>query len=380
VDLKLLLKRGALLAAANWPIVAFQFGARTAFQVLLVIPLAGAAILVALLLGGDLARLLRGDTRERFAAITNALASEPVALAVFVAVFGLVLLAGSALMFLVKGGTVTVLHAANDRAGRVELEPITAESMHPAAQFTLPRFTEGCARLFKRYMALGLMLMLVYVLTAAAYLALAVVAYRAAAAPALLVAWTAVATVAAGVLVVWITVVNLIYLLLQIAMAVEDIGTAAAARAVWRFVRAEYRELGGVFLVTLAMVVAATVASALAWSGVGLVAFVPLVGLAVIPLQLAALLVRGLVFEYIGLTALAAYLTLYRRHLPGALGVRDGQMSASSGLPLFRPTGTRAGLTSEAHIHRHGVSSVAGSSGERVTWGEPHSAAAPEAR
>jgi hypothetical protein len=40
------------------------------------------------------------------------------------------------------------------------------------------------------------------------------------------------------------------------------------------------------------MVVAAWLASALAWSGVGLVAFVPLVGLAVFPLQIAALLVR----------------------------------------------------------------------------------------
>jgi hypothetical protein len=35
------------------------------------------------------------------------------------------------------------------------------------------------------------------------------------------------------------------------------------------------------------------------------------VGLAVFPLQMAALLLRGLVFEYIGLTALGAYLTLY---------------------------------------------------------------------
>jgi hypothetical protein len=33
----------------------------------------------------------------------------------------------------------------------------------------------------------------------------------------------------------------------------------------------------------------------------------------VFPLQIAALLLRGLVFEYLGLTALGAYLTLYRR-------------------------------------------------------------------
>ena len=62
-------------------------------------------------------------------------------------------------------------------------------------------------------------------------------------------------------------------------------------RAVARFIRAEFLELGGVFLVVFAMVIAATLASALAWSGVGLIAFVPLVGLAVFPLQIAALLV-----------------------------------------------------------------------------------------
>ena len=62
------------------------------------------------------------------------------------------------------------------------------------------------------------------------------------------------------------------------------------------------------------MVIAATLASALAWSGVGLIAFVPLVGLAVLPLQLAALMLRGLAFEYLGLTALGAYLTIYQAY------------------------------------------------------------------
>ena len=46
-----------------------------------------------------------------------------------------------------------------------------------------------------------------------------------------------------------------------------------------------------------------------------MIAFVPLVGLAVFPLQLAALLLRGIVFEFIGLGALAAYAALYHRHL-----------------------------------------------------------------
>ena len=41
----------------------------------------------------------------------------------------------------------------------------------------------------------------------------------------------------------------------------------------------------------------------------------PLVGLAVLPLQIAAWLVRGIVFQYLALTALGAYLTQYRHYL-----------------------------------------------------------------
>src|SRR2546427_9766588 len=95
-------------------------------------------------------------------------------------------------------------------------------------------------------------------------------------------------------------------------MAIEGVGLGAGCRATARFIRAEFRDLASVFLVVVVLVAAATLASALAWSGVGLIAFVPLVGLAVFPLQIAAFLVRGLAFEYLGLTALGAYLTLYQ--------------------------------------------------------------------
>jgi hypothetical protein len=335
LDLKLLLKRGALLTAANWPTVGFQWAARTAFQIILILPLVGAAVLVALLLGGDVVSLLEGDTLERFASIVTALRSQPAAAVAFVVIFGIVLLVASAVQFLVKGGTVTILHVADAQAGAIEAEAITADSIRSASQFTFERFMDGCARLFRRYLVLGLVLMLVYVLSASAFIAFVFVAYRAAEAPALVVVWTVAAGVAAVLLVVWITAVNLVYLLLQIAMAVEDVGLAAASRIVGRFVRVEFRELGGVFLVTLAMVVAATIASALAWSGVGLVAFVPLVGLAVIPLQLAALLIRALVFEYISLTAIGAYLTLYRRHVlsdvPHVSPQELGEVSSAAG-------------------------------------------------
>jgi hypothetical protein len=87
--------------------------------------------------------------------------------------------------------------------------------------------------------------------------------------------------------------------------------------------------LVGVFGVVRALVVAAMLASALAWSGVGLIAFVPLVGLAVFPLQIAALLVRGLVFEYLGLTALGAYVTLYVGHAARREAVGGARVAAA---------------------------------------------------
>jgi len=311
LDLKLLLKRGALVAAANWPAVAIQFVAETTFQVLLAVPIVGAAILVAVLLGGDLAELLQGSLREIFTTIASTLMSEPVALVSFMTAFSIVLVGGSMLMFLVKGGTIDVLLAANGAAGPIEREPIGLETFRDAARFTLPRFTNGCARLFGRYLALGVALMLVYAVSIAAYLAFVVYGYRAAGDRVLVIGWTFIAALATGVLIAWITLMNSVYLLLQIAIAVDDVGVAEACRATAHFVGAQFRNLAGVFVVVLALVIAATFASALAWSGVGLIAFVPLVGLAVFPLQIAALLLRGLVFEYIGLTAVGAYVTLY---------------------------------------------------------------------
>lgn len=314
MDLKLLLKRGALLAASNWPAVAIQFVAATTFQVLLAVPLVGAAILVAVLLGADIADLVQGNVREIFTTIASTLLSEPIALVAFVAAFSVVLLGGSVLMFLVKGGTVEVLLAANAAAGPIERQPLSIEMFRIASRFSLARYMAGCERLFRPYLALGLTLMLVYALSAASYLAFVAYGYRTVPGPALVLGWTFVVALSAGLLVAWITVINWLYLLMQIAIAAEGVGMLQAFPFVARFIRAEFRQVAAVFVVVLVLVIAATFASALAWSGLGLIAFVPLVGLAVFPLQMAALVVRGLVFQFLGLTALGAYVTLYAAH------------------------------------------------------------------
>ncbi len=303
-----------MLAAANWPVVVIQFAAQTTFQVLLAVPIIGAAILVAVVLGGDLANLLQGSMREIFATITEALMAHPVALGAFLTAFFVALLGGSVLMFLVKGGTVAVMLEANDRTGDIERRPITLTNVSDAAAFSIRGYISGCGRLFRPYLSLGIGLMLAYAVTAGTYLAFIVYGYRAAGNGVLFIGWTFLAAIATVGLTLWITAINLVYLLLQITVAAGHQTLGDAGREVARFVRAELRELSGIFFVVFAMLLAAWLASFLAWSGVGLIAFVPLVGLAVFPLQLAALLLRGLVFEYIGLTAMGAYVSLYRRY------------------------------------------------------------------
>ena len=66
--LKATLKRGALVAAANWPLVAVQFVAESTLKLLLAVPVVGGIFLVVLLLGANADELLAGDVREIVAA------------------------------------------------------------------------------------------------------------------------------------------------------------------------------------------------------------------------------------------------------------------------------------------------------------------------
>ena len=329
MDLKHLLKRGALLTAANWQTLAIQFVVESTFQGLLAVPILGAAVLVTELLGGDLSELLQGNLRDMFTTIAGALRAEPVALISFVFAFGIAMFGGYILTFLVKGGVVDVLAAASAEAGPIEQHPLTFDGVRHASRFTLARFSSGCGRLFRPYLSLGIGLIAVYGLSIGAYFAFVVYGFAAVEGRALIIGWTFVAALSGVLLYAWMTIVNMVYLLLQIAMAVEGVGVKGGCRAAARFIRSEFRDVAGVSLVVLALAGVATLVSALAWSGVGLIAFVPLVGIVVLPLQLAALMLRVLAFESLGLTTLGAYLTLYRgylaRHGEAVTGARADQ-------------------------------------------------------
>jgi uncharacterized membrane protein YhiD involved in acid resistance len=95
-------------------------------------------------------------------------------------------------------------------------------------------------------------------------------------------------------------------------IAVEDCAVREAAVRVFRLLRMHFRIMVSIFGATLGLVLLTTAASILATAALGLIGFVPLVGLAALPLQLIAWLVRGVVFQYIGLTALTSYARVYR--------------------------------------------------------------------
>lgn len=317
LPLKAALKRGALLAAANWPLVVVQFIAEAVLKLLLAVPVIGGLFLVVLLLGAEVDELVSGDLRDIVAAVFASLRANPVAFAAFGLAFLLVLLGASALTFIVKGGTLALLADAERSTGPIERPPLRFDAVRRANRVHIEPFLDGCKRLWRRYLRLGGCLLIAYAITAAAYLAFIVGGYALVENTPVILGWTVLAALASSALVVWITLINLVYLLTQMIVAIEDVSVRKAAGRVIQFMRDSLREIAGIFGVVLLLVALATVASILAAAGLSLIAFVPLAGLAVLPLQVAAWLMRGFVFQYLALTALGAYLAQYRLYAQG---------------------------------------------------------------
>lgn len=305
LSLKDTLKRGALVTAANWHVVIVQFVADALFKTLLAVPIVGGVFLVVLLIGGNPWDLLSLAWSDILPAMASVLLAQPLALAAFLLAVMLVLVGGSMLMFLVKGGTVSILIAAERNAGAIEHPPLRLPAFRRATFFSLERFTSGAATLFRRYFSLGIWLMLFYALATVVSLGFVF-------APDQDEDWRVLAAVASAALVAWVTFVNFLYLLCQIVIAIEDCSVREAVVRVARLLRSQFRIMISIFGATLGLVLLTTAASILATAALGLIGFVPLVGLAALPLQMIAWLMRGVVFQYIGLTALAAYARVYR--------------------------------------------------------------------
>jgi hypothetical protein len=324
LPLKTALKRGAIIAAANWPLVVVQFIVEATLKLLLGVPVIGGLFLVVLLLGAEVEDLLAGDLRDIVASLFAALGANPVAFVAFGAAFLLVLLGGSALTFIVKGGTMSLLAEAEQSTGPIERPPLRLDAVRRASRVHIDPFLDGCKRLWRRYLRLGGCLLIAYAITAAVYLGFIVGGYALARNTPVLLGWTVIfAALASSVLVVWVTLINLVYLLTQMIIAVEEVSVRTAAGKVLEFMRSALREIAAIFGVVLLLVTLATFAAILATAGLSLIAFVPLAGLAYVPLQFAAWLMRGIVFQYVALTALGGYLAQYRLYARGGDAVRN---------------------------------------------------------
>lgn len=284
-----------------------QFVADTLFKTLVVVPVLGGLVLVALVAGGNPFEMLRlNNLTETISAMIGVLLAQPVALAAFLGSLGVVLAGGSVLMFAVKAGSVTVLLAGDRAAGPIEVPPLRFPALQQSNQATLDRFIGGVRRLFARYLRLGVLLTLVYMLVAAGYLTFL---FGPSLSPAL--DGPLMVTVASLAVIGVITVINFLYLLMQIVMAAEDCGVLAAVPHVARLLRRRTKLIGQVLAAILSLMVMATAASILATTALGLIAFVPFVGLAALPLQVLAWLVRGIVFQFVGLTGVATYARMH---------------------------------------------------------------------
>jgi hypothetical protein len=106
------------------------------------------------------------------------------------------------------------------------------------------------------------------------------------------------------------------------------------------YTRRERRRDGGVFLGVLALVIFAKGASLMPTRALGLIGWVPLFGLVFIPLSLLAWMLRALVFQYIGLSSIGAYLKLYREANPGLVEGRVHGHDRLREVPVANGTST----------------------------------------
>jgi hypothetical protein len=334
--LRALLLRGALVTTANWPVVIAQFIAESAVRLIAGIPLAGSAALLLVLAVPERLAPAGGTTPDAAVAALGELARVPVALAGLAVAAVIAGLGGLVFGAVIKAGTVTIVVAGERRARPTPAgRPLRAVDLRVARVWSPAAFMAGCAAHGARFVRLGLLLAAVEIAVAVGYGASVVGAYRAFVsiasswwvAPVLLAASLAAAVV--------LSVAELGYRLTQLMVVADDLALRDALRRAVAFVRAETLAVVRIFLAALVVVAIGVVATLVAAAAFGFVSFVPVAGVAVLPLQAAVWVVRGLMFPFIELAALAAYSAVYRRAAwPPEAAPRP---APASSLPASRP-------------------------------------------
>ncbi|HYN08649.1 MAG TPA: hypothetical protein VES67_14800 [Vicinamibacterales bacterium] len=314
LSLRAALKRGALVTAANWPVVLIDFTIESAFKFAMAIPVVGGALMVAVLLGSDLRALFgEGGVRATADLVVGSLASAPIALGAFLAAITLVAFGGGVVMAVIKAGTLAVLVGAERGAGDVHRPPLRVELFQRAAAYTLAAVLNGIRQYRRRAMLLATWLGVAYLLAGLMYITALTLGFRLVTASSWSAAWPLLVLIVTSTGVITITIINLTYDLMRVIVTTDDCGVGVALARTRAFIVQDARQVLGIFGVMSVVLSLVTAASVFATAGLTLIAWVPFAGLILLPLQAAAWLIRGLVFQYMGLMTLSAYQTQYRR-------------------------------------------------------------------
>ena len=109
LSLRAALRRGALVTAANWPVVLVEFGIESLYKLTLAVPVIGGSLMVAALVGADVREVVTEGVGSTADVVFGFLVAAPAALMSFLVALGLVALGGEIMMFVVKGATLHVL-------------------------------------------------------------------------------------------------------------------------------------------------------------------------------------------------------------------------------------------------------------------------------
>ena len=314
LPLRTALKRGALITAANWPVIVVQFIVVSIARVALAVPIVGGAFMVAVLSNADISSIFAGGLRSAAGIVIASLLTRPVALWSFVLALCVVAAGSGVVSWLAQAGVMGTLAAGEREAGDLHRPPLRMEAMRRTGKFSIESFLASVSHFGRRFVLLGAWLYVGYAILATVAVTTLTLATRLAARDGWSVVLPLSAVVVTAVGLVAIGALQLTHALLQTIMTTDDCRLSVSVARLRLFLLHDARQVLGIFGVVLLLVVLATAASVLATTGLALIAWVPLVGLAVVPLQLAAWLMRGVIFQYMDLTAWSAYQTQYRRY------------------------------------------------------------------
>jgi hypothetical protein len=312
VPLRAALERGALVTAANWPVVLIDFALESFYKLALTVPAIGGALMVTALIGTDMGAVVGEGIRSTMDLVLGSLSTAPVALFTFLTAMGLVAFGGAVIVFALKAGTFSVLVAAERRLGDEEDLRFDRDRLLEASAYRLESVYRDTRRFGGRMVVLTVWLSGAYLVIGLGSLAAMSLAVSLAAAQWDAV-WPLVIVGATSLAVIALAAVNLTYDLLRVIVLTDDCRTRVAAARLRQFVTRDARQVLGLFSVISGVTILATAVSVLATAGLTLIAWVPLLSLAIVPIQAAAWIVRGLIFQAMALTALSAYQTQYRR-------------------------------------------------------------------